>query len=292
MRISLYGMYFIPYVIELLKKEGHSILINKFDPDVDICVLESRFYMYDIYKYLKIIKKKKIKLINFILDIPIFSIQKNYPLNTKYKTFLQVLYNFTHKNRFLFNRVNRIRCNHSKNKIKSFFSTRIQQYFNNHYGNRVFYLKHYKTFLRHSDLNLSISNYTQKLIKKFLKINSIVCYPCVNSDYLLNLPKEKIEYDTINISRIVAYKRQVIFAKAVKRLGLNGLVLGHHSDKSIKLECPHFYIENHQKAMKLLNQASFYVDPSEFEGFGMTPVEAAFLGKITIVSNTYVHREI
>ncbi len=43
---------------------------------------------------------------------------------------------------------------------------------------------------------------------------------------------------------------------------------------------------------KKLNQSSFYVDCSLFEGFGMTPVEAAFLDKTSIVSNTYVHRDV
>ncbi len=41
-----------------------------------------------------------------------------------------------------------------------------------------------------------------------------------------------------------------------------------------------------------MNKTKFYVDASEFEGFGMTPVEAAFLDKISIVSNIYVHRDV
>jgi len=69
-------------------------------------------------------------------------------------------------------------------------------------------------------------------------------------------------------------------------------VLGRYSDKNIILDCPHFYLRDHNDVINILNQTTFYVDPSEFEGFGMTPVEAAFLDKITIASNTYVHKEV
>lgn len=293
MKISLYGNYYIPYVIKYLEKEGHSVLFNQFSPDIDVCFVESRFFMYEIYRNLKKIKNNGIKLINSILDIPIFYLYKeDYTLNTLIQYLKQTMFNITNRNQFLFDRLNCFNPNPKKSRYSNFFRVRIQDYFNNQFLNRIYFLKNYRRFLKYSDLNLSLSKYTQKLVKKFLKIDSKVCYPCVNSDYLLSLPKSKIKYDAINISRIVPLKRQEIFIKAAKELGLNILVLGRHSDKSIKLDCPHFYFTDHNRVMKILNQAAFYVDPSEFEGFGMTPVEAAFLDKITIASNTYVHREI
>ncbi len=268
------------------------MLFNQFSPDIDVCFVESRFFMYEIYRNLKKIKNNGIKLINSILDLPIFYLYKDYPLNTLIKYLKQTMFNITNRNQFLFDRLNCFNPNPKKSRHFNFFRVRIQDYFNNQFRNRIYFLKNYRRFLKYSDLNLSLSKYTQKLIKKFLKIDTKVCYPCVNSDYLLSLPKSKIKYDAINISRIVPLKRQEIFIKAAKELGLNILVLGRHSDKSIKLDCPHFYFTDHNRVMKILNQAAFYVDPSEFEGFGMTPVEAAFLDKITIASNTYVHREI
>jgi len=44
--------------------------------------------------------------------------------------------------------------------------------------------------------------------------------------------------------------------------------------------------------MKELKKSHLYIDASIFEGFGFTPVEAAFSKKITIASDTYIHREI
>ena len=70
--------------------------------------------------------------------------------------------------------------------------------------------------------------------------------------------------------------------EAAKKLNLNIVILGRHVNKDIKLECPHYYFENQEKVFDYLNQSNFYVDSSEFEGFGMTPIEAAYLNKITI----------
>ena len=292
MKISIYGQYYLPYITELLKEEGHEVLLNNFATDIDVCILESRFYMYEIYRKLKIIKKNNIKLINSVLDIPPWLIDKNNELNTYLKYIKQVLFNQFHKNPFLYRYTEKFRFDPLKNKYYNILATIFQSYFNQIQRNRVFFLKNYRRFLKYSNLNLSLSKYTQYLVKKFLRLNTTVCYPCVNSDYLLNLPKNKIKYDAINISRIIWYKRQSLFVKAANDLGLNIVVLGHHSDKTIKLDCPHFYYSDHEKTMEILNQSSFYVAPTIFEGFGMTSVEAAFLNKPIIASNIYVHRDI
>lgn len=292
MKISIYGQYYFPYITELLKKDGHEVLLNNFANDIDVCVLESRFYMYEIYRKLKIIRKNNIKLINSVLDIPPWLIDKKDELNTYLRYIKQVFFNQFHKNPFLYRYTVKFRFDPLKNKYYNVFATIFQSYFNQIQRNRVFFLKNYRRFLKHSNLNLSLSKYTQYLVEKFLKLKTTVCYPCVNSDYLMNLPKAEIKYDAINISRIVPYKRQEIFVKAAKKLGLNILVLGRYSDKNIILDCPHFYLHDHNDVINILNQTTFYVDPSEFEGFGMTPVEAAFLDKITIASDTYVHREV
>ena len=51
-------------------------------------------------------------------------------------------------------------------------------------------------------------------------------------------------------------------------------------------------IRDNKTLFNKLNQSLFYVDCSLFEGIGMTPVEAAFLDKISIVSNINVHRDV
>jgi len=292
MKISIYGQYYFPYITELLKEEGHEVILNTFATDIDVCILESRFNMYEIYRKLKIMRKNNIKLINSVLDIPPWLIDKNHELNTYLKYFKQVLYNQFHKNPFLYRYTEKFRFDPIKNKYYNLFAAIFQSYFNQIQRNRVFFLKNYRRFLKYSNLNLSLSKYTQYLVEKFLKLKTTVCYPCVNSDYLLSLPKKEIVYDAINISRIESYKRQKIFVEAAKKLNLNIIVLGRHVNQNIKLECPHYYFEDHKKVLDILNQSNLYIDPSEFEGFGMTPIEAAFLDKISIASNTYVHREV
>jgi len=293
MKIALFSNFgFLPYIIKHLEKDGHSVIFNRFSPDIKVCIIENHVFMYYIYRNLKIIKKNKIKLINLINDIPVFRLQKYYPNNTKYKTFLQILYHVSHRNQYLFDKIEYYKPNPKKSRNFNYLAGRVQTFFNTRFLNRFFYQKNYRRFLKNSDLNLSISKFTQKVVKKFLNLDTKVCYQCVNSDYLLSLPRTEIKYDAINISRITRHKRQEVFVEAANKLGLNILVLGSYTDFSVKLNCPHFYLPDHEKVMNILNQTKFYVDASEFEGFGMTPVEAAFLDKISIVSNTCVHKEV
>ncbi len=292
MKISIFGGYYLPFLKTALENDGHVVLINYFSPDIDVCIVESRFFVYQIYKILKIIKKNKIKLINSILDIPLWTLQKSYIHSTNKDYAKQFLYNNFHKSRFLSRSIDYLKPNPEKSKIYNFFFNYFQAYFNSFRTNKLYFLKNYRNFLKKSDLVLSLSKYTQKAVKKFLKLNTKVCYPCVNSDYLINLKKEKILYDAINISRIVSYKRQELFVKAAKKIGLNVLVLGSYDDKSIKLKCPHYFLADSNETMKVLNKTSFYVAPTIFEGFGMTSVEAAFLRKPVVASDIYVHKEV
>jgi len=94
------------------------------------------------------------------------------------------------------------------------------------------------------------------------------------------------------VSRIIPHKHQNIFATAAKKVGLKVVVIGLHQDRSIKLECPHYYLSYRVDVYKAMARSRMYVDPSSFEGFGMTPVEAIFLDKPVIASDIYVHREI
>ena len=292
MKFSIYGWYFLPYVKKYLEKDGHTVILNNFSTDVDVCIAENIMYMYDVYINLKKIKKNKIKLINIIADIPLFELQKDYLENTFVKDMKQNLFNMTHRNQFLLNFVNYYKPSPKKGKIFNSFSARVQNYLNFRVRNAFYHQRNYRRYLMKSDLVLSMSKYTKFIVKKFLKLNTDVYYGCINSDYLSKLPKVNIEYDAINISRIVPEKRQKLFVKAAKKLGLNVIVIGYHQDKSIILDCPHFKLENQEEVFDYLNKSRFYVAPSVFEGFGMTPLEAAFLDKICISSDTYVNREI
>ncbi len=289
MKFSLFATKgFLPYIIKHLEKDGHEVLFNAFSTDIDICIVENRYHLYDWYRNLKFIKKKKIKLINFINDIPYMLFKKGSITNSTQ----QFLFNYTNKHRLSYEYVNKYIKNRKNSLNNNFLIELINKYINVYFGHRQFFQINYRKYLKQADLNLVVSKYTQYCVKKFLKLEIPLCYQCVDSDYLLSLPKAGIKYDAINISRIVKYKRQDVFSRAANELGLNALVLGKYNDKTIKLDCPHDYIRDNKSLFDKLNQSLFYVDCSLFEGFGMTPVEAAFLDKISIVSDTYVHRDV
>ncbi len=292
MKFAISDGAILPYIIENLENDGHSVLFDTFSPDIDVCIIENRYYLYEWSRILKVIKRNNIKLINVITDIPFGIFQKGSEINSTTKNIQQFLFNYTNRRPFIYENLNTYIKNRRNSLNNNFIIEFINKYINTYYGNRQFFQKDYRRYLKQADLNLAISKYTQYCVKKFLKLDVPVCYQCVNSDYLQSLPKVDIKYDAVNISRIVKYKRQDVFSKAANVLGLKALVLGRYDDKTIKLDCPHEYIPDNNALFDKLNQASFYVDCSLFEGFGMTPVEAAFLDKISIVSNTYVHRDI
>ncbi len=293
MKFSLFATKgFLPYIIKHLENDGHEVLFNKFSPDIDICIIENRYYLYDWYRALKVIRKNKIKLINIVNDIPFVYFQKGNSINSITKNIQQFLFNITNKNFLLYQYVNKPIKEKRKKFNDNYYLGLLDAYINTFIGNRQFFQLNYRGYLKKADLNLAVSKYTQRCVRKFLKLDVEVCHQCVNSEYLLSLPREEIKYDAVNISRIVKHKNQKVFVDAANKLGLNILVLGRYDDRTIILNCPHKFVKDNKKLFKILNQSYFYVDCSLFEGFGMTPVEAAYLNKISIVSDTYVHRDV
>jgi glycosyltransferase involved in cell wall biosynthesis len=294
MNFAIYeNLGFINHIIDLLRSDGHKVTSNRLTNDTDVLIIEDISLMYNIIRKLKKIKEKKIKIINLINDIPPWRLEKSHSNNSTYKQFLQFLFDISHRNPHFYEILKQFESDINKGAIHKFFSNRVETFFKNTFHNRIYYQINYKRYLKYADLNLSISKYTQILVKKFLKINSDVCHIGVNSKYLLNIPKAKIKYDAINISRISPHKKQKIFVDAAKKLGLKFDVIGsYNKKKSVDIGVKPLSLPNFKDVFNLLNQSRFYVDTSEFEGFGMTPVEAAFLDKISIVSDTYLHREI
>jgi len=292
LKICFYGSFFGLPIIKELEKNGHTILYNQFSKDVDIILAESHSNMYEIYQILKKIKKYKIKLVNLILDIPPWRLSVDYNQNDITKLIRQFFYHIVHKHFSL----DRILAHFiqilNKYKITRKFVRILDFFLNTSFQNKIFYQVNYNKLLKKSDLNLSISKFTQFCVKKLLNVDSKVWYPSINSKLIEDIKDLPIKYDMINISRISAHKRQNMIVSASKKLGLKLLIIGPQQDKSIKLDCPHYYIPDHSNVMRELKQSRLYIDASIFEGFGMTPIEAAFLEKITIASDTYVHREV
>lgn len=290
MKICYYGKHWIP-VMEELEKDGHVIIYNHFSASADIVLVESHSRMYNIYPILKKIRKYNVKFVNLLLDVPVWRLSIKDEKFYIIKLFLQYFYNIIHRHRYLDRTLTQI-LNVLNNKItkKIFLITTIL--LNTKHYNKIYYQKNYKKFLKTSDLNLSISKFTRFCYKKMLGIDSKVWYPGVNSNLIESIEDLPIEYDMINISRIIAHKRQNLIVNASKKLGLKLMIIGKHQDKNIKLDCLHSHISNNLEVMRELKKSRFYVDASIFEGFGLTPVEAAFSGKITIASDIYTHKEV
>ena len=292
LKICFYGANFGLPILKELEKKGHTIFYNQFSKDADIILAESHSRMYEIYPILKKIKKQKIKLVNFLLDIPPWRLSVEDDQNDITKLIRQFFYHIVHKHFFL-NRILTLFLQIlNKHKITKKFIRIINFFLNTRYHNKIFYQVNYKNFLKKSDLNLAISKFTQFCFKKLLNVDSEVWYPGVNSKLIEDIEDLPIKYDMINISRITAHKRQNLIVDASKELGLKLMIIGYQQDKSIKLDCPHFYIPDHLSIMRELKKSRLYIDASIFEGFGLTPVEAAFFEKITIASDTYVHKEV
>ena len=290
LKICYYGELWIP-IIKELEKKGYIIFYNQFSENADIVIIESPSVIYNIYPILKKIKKHKIKLVNFLIDVPPWRLSIKDKQNHIIQLFFQYFYHIIHKHCFLdkiltfiFQVINRYKI------TKKPFQT-INLYLKTCNRNKIYYYI-LRNFLKNSDLNLSISKFTQFCFKKLLNVDSKVWYPSVNSKLIENIRDLPIEYDMINISRITSHKRQNLIVDASKKLGLNLLIIGKQQDKDIKLDCHNFYIPDHLDVMKELKKSNLYIDASIFEGFGMTPIEAAFLEKVAIVSDTYIHREI
>ena len=292
LKICFYGSHFGLPIMKELEKKGHTIFYNQFSKEADIVLAESHSRMYEIYPILKSIKKKKIKLVNFLLDIPPWRLSIKSNQNRIIKLFIQYFYHIAHKHYSLNRVLAHLLQIPNKHKIARKLFQILNFFLNNNYQNKIFYQVNYKKFLKKSDLNLSISKFTQFCFKKLLNVDSKVWYPGVNSKLIENIKDLPIKYDLINIGRITAHKRQNLIVTASKKLGLKLMIIGQQQDKNIKLDCPHFFIPDHLSVMRELKKSRLYIDASIFEGFGLTPVEAAFLEKITIASDTYVHKEV
>jgi len=288
----MFGWNFPIQLGKAFEEEGHNVLYNRYSEDVDVVIVQSLKYIYPVYRKLKSIKKNKIKLINFVLDVPPWRFEDNFHQNSLKNYIKTRSFDIVNKNQFFYDKISHFKPNDKKGKIYNFSSSSAQQTFNENLHNKFTYYVNYRKFLKNSDLNLTISKYSQNLIQRFLKLNCELCYLCVNSDLLTSISTLPKKYDAINISRIVYTKRQKIFVEAANRLGLNILVIGRHQDKTIKLNCPTYHIPDITEALKKLSESGFYVDASIYEGFGLTPIEAAYLNKISIVSDTYVHKEV
>ncbi|KKM15412.1 hypothetical protein LCGC14_1696300, partial [marine sediment metagenome] len=167
-KICFYGKLWIPIMKELEKK-GYIIIYNQFSKDANIVLVESHSRMYDIYPILKNIKKYKIKLVNLLIDIPPWRLSVKY---NNINLFLQCFYHIIHKYYSLDSILTHFIQILNKYRITRKFFRVINFSLNTCYRNKIYYQVNYKKFLKNSDLNLSISKFTQFCFKKLLNVDS------------------------------------------------------------------------------------------------------------------------
>ena len=129
-------------------KEGHNVIINKFSKDSDVIVSESYFYQYEILRNLKHIKKNKIKLINFILDVPPWRLQKSLDYRSILSYIKQLNYHNSHRSALLYNILNNQLNQIKKTRIGKFNKQLLDKIMNTYYSNYISYQKNYRNFLR------------------------------------------------------------------------------------------------------------------------------------------------
>jgi glycosyltransferase involved in cell wall biosynthesis len=175
----------------------------------------------------------------------------------------------------------------------------------------------YKRFLRSYDMFLSISQYTQKWVDEYWKVNSFVLYPPVKTKKTsLNPNKENM---VINVGRFFAgghNKKQDIMVKTFIGMYDKGWAKGwklilvgrRHTD-----EASSRYVHSLEEMVKdypvdlrydtdadelqnLLDKAKIYwhatgydelpnINPEKFEHFGLSTIEAAQFGAVPVVFN-------
>jgi glycosyltransferase involved in cell wall biosynthesis len=178
---------------------------------------------------------------------------------------------------------------------------------------QLFYLR----FLKSYDLFLSISQYTQKWVDEYWKVNSFVLYPPVKSEKISISPHK--DNMIINVGRFFASghnKKQDVMVKAFTEMCEKGwakdwklvLVGRKHTDeesinyvKSLEEIARGYPVElrydtTPDELQNLLERAKIYwhatgynelldKNPEKFEHFGLSTIEAAQFGAVPVVFN-------
>lgn len=176
---------------------------------------------------------------------------------------------------------------------------------------------YYIRFLKSYDLFLSISQYSQKWVDYYWKVNSFVLYPPVKMKH--SLPQARKENMIINIGRFFAgghNKKQDIMIKAFIEMYEQGyakdwklvLVGRKHTDpdsqqfiQALEEKAKGYPIElrydtSPEELQSLLERAKIYwhatgyeevthLNPEKFEHFGLSTIEAAQFGAVPVVFN-------
>ena len=167
----------------------------------------------------------------------------------------------------------------------------------------------YEMDFRHADVIIGISDYDRDDIKKhYPKYSDKVCRvydPIITDDLRLERTGEKRYICAMNLQ--FHHKNTITLIKAYElirnQIDYKLVLIGNVPDRVAYLK---EYVEKNgltddvvftgfasdQKVNELLGQCALYVNPSLYEGFGMTAVEAIIKKVPTLLSGIPVHREV
>ncbi|MBP7708094.1 glycosyltransferase [Candidatus Pacearchaeota archaeon] len=165
---------------------------------------------------------------------------------------------------------------------------RINRYYNRKYSQSV-------------DIPISNSINTQNRVKKFLKINSGLIYPPINtSDYQYR----KGQGYWLAVNRLISHKRVDLQLKAFSRLPKEKLIIVGSYEQSKHFRAYANYCKkikpknveilswvDRDKLLELYSSCKGFITTSLDEDFGMTPVEAMASGKPVIAPNEGGYKE-
>lgn len=150
---------------------------------------------------------------------------------------------------------------------------------------------------------IAISQTTKnKLLHVGVDANNVVVIPCgVDFKEINGVSKQKTQWQVCVVSRLLKYKQIDVLVRAVKIIHqtipkIKVAIVGQGPEEiplkklalslGVKDNFQFFsYLPSHKDVLKIIKSSRILCHPSSVEGFGISVVEAAALGKPTVVSN-------
>lgn len=163
----------------------------------------------------------------------------------------------------------------------------------------------YKLILNLADKIIVNSIEFKKILKKKFNVDSVCIYNPLNTKYIKNKSKEKLNFNffnnnklkLINIGRCTDQKNQILILKAIKylkkRIPIRLLIAGDGKEflnlrsyiKSNKLDGQAKLLNYLNNPYKYINKANIFILSSNYEGLPNVLLEAQYLKKIIISTN-------
>ncbi len=165
------------------------------------------------------------------------------------------------------------------------------------------YWANFKKVIVKADVKLSPSKISSDYLKEWLGTGGVykVVYPCMNTLVAkkAEIIKEIADSESIvYVSRMVSHKNPLEIFKHLDRTGWNGTVhiIGKRWDKTEykfnNIKIVYHGIVNDKEKFDIIKSCKMMIFPSNFEGFGMPPMEALYFNKLVVAYRLSVLEEV